>query len=360
MTQTPTKNRVTAPEIASTPDPDAPLADPEQTGNPLFYPEMGRGNRETDASATPLSPIIEGTTDPLDIKLVSEGNESNGKDANDNLKRQLKSFAAASDELESRQKDSGEDSDAEDFETAPTSAAIPDNQGIDDTDTQLESKVFETSRTRQRFETQDMFNTQPSLHFSNLPPPAGGWSNLASPTRDSSSPPRFAPPSPPPDSPPSPSPSPSGSDSPPPSDLTTWLSRHLLPPSPDGRDTNTNTNTNPQTRELLALSALSSITTSRGPLQPSDYALADDVFAHLLRTRRVPDSVRGVWTEDDDERLMSGGDARGIEAVRAKHGDEAMEARWEVKMREMDMEMDGDVDVEMEEEGEGEGEGVGE
>ena len=58
-----------------------------------------------------------------------------------------------------------------------------------------------------------------------------------------------------------------------------------------------------------------------------DFWLADMVYGLLSRGERLPDDVEGVWTELDDEKLMSG-DARSIVEVERKHGKRALEERW--------------------------------
>ena len=56
--------------------------------------------------------------------------------------------------------------------------------------------------------------------------------------------------------------------------------------------------------------------------------LADRVYESLERDRGVPRDVRGVWTKEDDELLM-GTDARGVEQVERKHGATSVAERWE-------------------------------
>ncbi len=56
--------------------------------------------------------------------------------------------------------------------------------------------------------------------------------------------------------------------------------------------------------------------------------LADAVYESLERGRGVPRDVPGVWTKEDDELLM-GTDARGVERVERKHGARSVAERWE-------------------------------
>ncbi|KAF7504271.1 hypothetical protein GJ744_002529 [Endocarpon pusillum] len=56
--------------------------------------------------------------------------------------------------------------------------------------------------------------------------------------------------------------------------------------------------------------------------------LADSVYESLERGRGIPTHVRGVWTKEDDGLLM-GTDARGVERVERKHGATSVAERWE-------------------------------
>ncbi len=55
--------------------------------------------------------------------------------------------------------------------------------------------------------------------------------------------------------------------------------------------------------------------------------LADAVYESLRHGRGVPRDVPGVWTEEDDALLM-GTDARGVERVERKHGARSVKERW--------------------------------
>lgn len=59
-----------------------------------------------------------------------------------------------------------------------------------------------------------------------------------------------------------------------------------------------------------------------------DAHLAETVLESLQQGDGVPEGVRGVWTERDDEAL-EGTDARAVEAVGKKHGAEGVGLRWE-------------------------------
>lgn len=312
IVQTPKKSRFTSPEIASTPDRQAQLAGSERTYSPMFYPEEHEAAQASNTGAIASSPGVAGTTDPLDIHLISEANDTNDGSSNNARSERTKILSIASKDLENERNHSAEDSDtdADAFETAPSEG---DREEQEEDLIHAESEgVYETARTR-RVETQNLFNTQPSLAFNDLPPPPGGWSALASPTGE----PSFPPPA-------HSSQSLSGSDvdsdsSSPPTDLSTFLSSHLpssLSP------------TEVDEHEAHLLRALFTVTTSSAnDLKPSDYALADTVYTHLQRTGSIPGNLKGVWTEEDDERLF-GGDAREIDRVRRKHGDEALRGRW--------------------------------
>ena len=57
--------------------------------------------------------------------------------------------------------------------------------------------------------------------------------------------------------------------------------------------------------------------------------LAETVLEHFASRRALPQRMRGVWTEQDDEDLQSATDARRIEGLENKHGKEALGARWD-------------------------------
>jgi len=56
--------------------------------------------------------------------------------------------------------------------------------------------------------------------------------------------------------------------------------------------------------------------------------LADEVYAELAAGRGIPRDRPGVWTDEDD-RDIAGMDARAIERVMEKHGERAVDERWE-------------------------------
>ena len=55
--------------------------------------------------------------------------------------------------------------------------------------------------------------------------------------------------------------------------------------------------------------------------------LADVVLAKLEENGELPADVRGVWTGEDDRALESA-DARDVQRVLKKHGQEGFEGRW--------------------------------
>ncbi|EGE82813.1 transcription factor Rap1 [Blastomyces dermatitidis ATCC 18188] len=62
-----------------------------------------------------------------------------------------------------------------------------------------------------------------------------------------------------------------------------------------------------------------------------DPDLADTVLETMAAGKGIPDNVRGVWTQEDDE-CLEAPDSKGIEAVLQKHGDELFNARFEYIM----------------------------
>lgn len=168
--------------------------------------------------------------------------------------------------------------------------------------------------------TQALFDTKTQLPDFSIAEPDGGWDALdtaSSPPplpRQDSSPPR-APdhyPSPPP-APPNATPANAASTKPPPpspsssqlkSTLDTWISKHL-----SAGYTVSNI--------ISALKATS-----------NDLELAKFVLRYMNRKGRgrIPSNEKGIWTEDDDEDLESP-DARRIEKVQGKHGDEKCDVR---------------------------------
>ena len=59
-----------------------------------------------------------------------------------------------------------------------------------------------------------------------------------------------------------------------------------------------------------------------------DTTLADKALRHLAKKGALPKNLRGVWTESDDEDLKST-DARTIQRLQEKHGEDCFSARWE-------------------------------
>ena len=90
----------------------------------------------------------------------------------------------------------------------------------------------------------------------------------------------------------------------------------------------TSSSSTSQTPSLLLRSVRRTLTSLTAATRTS-FLLADKVFDSLRDGNGVPEDTRGIWTEEDDEDLL-GGDARAVERVRRKHGDEGVEGRWEV------------------------------
>lgn len=59
-----------------------------------------------------------------------------------------------------------------------------------------------------------------------------------------------------------------------------------------------------------------------------DPDLALKVLQYLVAEKPIPDDIPGVWTAEDDEHL-EGGNARYVERVLEKHGDQYVESRGE-------------------------------
>lgn len=59
-----------------------------------------------------------------------------------------------------------------------------------------------------------------------------------------------------------------------------------------------------------------------------DQELAERVLEQWDPQKGIPDDVPGIWTAEDD-RCLEGQDARGIQRVLVKHGQEASNSRWE-------------------------------
>jgi hypothetical protein len=55
--------------------------------------------------------------------------------------------------------------------------------------------------------------------------------------------------------------------------------------------------------------------------------LAELVLSSLARDEGVPEDMRGIWTEREDEALK-GGDGRAIKMLEEKHGKDAFQTRW--------------------------------
>ena len=59
-----------------------------------------------------------------------------------------------------------------------------------------------------------------------------------------------------------------------------------------------------------------------------DTSLAGEVLRQMGREGEVPSDRRGVWTQSDDEALASP-DARQIQRLQKKHGEDGLKSRWE-------------------------------
>lgn len=59
-----------------------------------------------------------------------------------------------------------------------------------------------------------------------------------------------------------------------------------------------------------------------------DHELAERVLEHWDPEKGIPDDLPGMWTAEDD-RCLEGQDARGIERILTKHGQDASNSRWE-------------------------------
>ena len=56
--------------------------------------------------------------------------------------------------------------------------------------------------------------------------------------------------------------------------------------------------------------------------------LADKVLHRLVSGKGIPNDIPGVWTAEDD-RCIEGQDARSVDRVLKKHGEEFFNSRWE-------------------------------
>lgn len=59
-----------------------------------------------------------------------------------------------------------------------------------------------------------------------------------------------------------------------------------------------------------------------------DQEIAEMVLKHWDPEKGIPDDLPGIWTTEDD-RCLEGQDARGIQRVLMKHGQDASNSRWE-------------------------------
>lgn len=59
-----------------------------------------------------------------------------------------------------------------------------------------------------------------------------------------------------------------------------------------------------------------------------DTSLSEQIIKHLKKEGEIPSDWKGVWTQADDEDLRST-DARKIQRLEQKHGDDCLRARWE-------------------------------
>jgi len=56
--------------------------------------------------------------------------------------------------------------------------------------------------------------------------------------------------------------------------------------------------------------------------------VADKILKLVAAGQDIPTDMRGVWTPEDD-RCLEGEDKYGVERVLKKHGDAAVNDRWE-------------------------------
>ena len=59
-----------------------------------------------------------------------------------------------------------------------------------------------------------------------------------------------------------------------------------------------------------------------------DPRLANEALGHLVKEKRIPDGIPGIWTSEDD-RCLESDNARDIERMLNKHGADFFNARWE-------------------------------
>lgn len=59
-----------------------------------------------------------------------------------------------------------------------------------------------------------------------------------------------------------------------------------------------------------------------------DQELAGEVLGHWDPEKGIPGDMPGIWTAEDDK-CLEGQDARGIQRVLTKHGQDASNSRWE-------------------------------
>ena len=340
----------------------------EQPFSPLFVPEE-------DIAATPRAKVKpqgndSPATSPMNIRLSLDPTEGSSFE-NDLLGPSAQAPRLPSEELGDNAKEAEETLSEDNYETARTENAT-------------ESEQFETA-PQGRLETQAiLLQTQADFDFE-LPEPEGGWDvyegvenedeepeivgeqsmeetpkarqppqpSYDAKTEDSamndlsSSPPGTIPPqilqkpqrSPrmavvidkekqPALSRPTPSSTTRTTDLPSCTDLDTYLQTrlaHFTNPKADPRFSNPHRSI----LQPLLLRAVRRTLTSLTAATPTSFLLADKVFTNLANGQPIPDDIKGIWTEEDDHDLM-GGDARGVERVRQKHGDEGMRGRWEV------------------------------
>ena len=208
-------------------------------------------------------------TSPLSVRLVSDQYLSIGS-----------SISQSRSDME---KENG--SPTPEFETAPEFSQVWET---------AQEKVEVPRPNTQRLRDRIIAETQPRDDFT-LPEPEGGWDDLPLPPEANEEEAVLAE-----DKSQDDEDTDSETES-----IGTWIAGHLeADPDADG--------------ELLLTAA------GRADL---DFKLADVVYQHLRRGRPVPENVKGIWTERDDQALV-GNDAREIRRIEEKHGKDSLEGRW--------------------------------
>ena len=286
------KERPLSPEIPSTPDP-APMA---EDSLPQTHPDM-----TPHRSPSNLNGVHRIVSSPINVRLLSDDRGSSPANMNGSIKqlapREPHGTQNTSQSIQewvqgTADSDDGLETDDDPYETAPVNAI----------------ETFETAPEAHstRLETQALFNGHTQEHFNELdfgvPEPEGGWDNVDSEPAKLDKVPAAKPKHPAYTSP------------------SAWFEHRVR--------------TAPNASAELLLSALECITTDTNHT-PSDLELADLVYDALRKGEGIPDDVPGAWTEQDDAALL-GSHAKRMEDLRAKHGDAAVNARWEVLGVKMD------------------------